>query len=81
MGPVTNKADIWAYGLVLWEMLALSPPHVEVDDDQEMNISADDSLLECNYLDATSKENSNPNDLDGSFLQFANLYSKNKYGL
>lgn len=27
-GPVTDKADIFAYGLVLWEMLALDVPHI-----------------------------------------------------
>lgn len=31
-GPITNKCDIWAYGLVLWEMMALSPPHIKEDE-------------------------------------------------
>ncbi|KYN01397.1 Lymphokine-activated killer T-cell-originated protein kinase [Cyphomyrmex costatus] len=33
---VTSAADIWSYGLVLWEMLTLSTPHLE-------NISVDSS--------------------------------------
>ena len=27
-GPITDKADIFAYGLLIWEMLALDVPHV-----------------------------------------------------
>lgn len=27
-GPSTDKADIFAYGLLIWEMLALDVPHV-----------------------------------------------------
>lgn len=41
-GPVTNKADIWACGLVVWEMIALSPPHVPDSEEDEL----EDSLLE-----------------------------------
>ena len=26
-GPITDKADIFAYGLLIWEMLALDVPH------------------------------------------------------
>ncbi|XP_076233518.1 lymphokine-activated killer T-cell-originated protein kinase [Calliopsis andreniformis] len=38
-GPVTNKADIWASGLVIWEMIALATPHLQ-------NLELDDSLNE-----------------------------------
>ncbi|CAL7947718.1 unnamed protein product [Xylocopa violacea] len=41
-GPVTNKADIWACGLVVWEMIALSPPHVETSEMDESY--SDDSM-------------------------------------
>nr|XP_023024809.1 lymphokine-activated killer T-cell-originated protein kinase homolog [Leptinotarsa decemlineata] len=39
---VTSKADIYAFGLIIWEMIALSPP---IDDDLMMNLdqSAEDS--------------------------------------
>ena len=29
-GPITDKADIFAYGLLIWEMLALDIPHVKL---------------------------------------------------
>lgn len=44
-GPVTNVADVWACGFIVWEMIALSTPHVndiETDNDE----SLDESLSE-----------------------------------
>lgn len=44
-GVITNKADIFAYGLTLWEMMTLSVPHLELldteddDDDDGINMS------------------------------------------
>ncbi|XP_014472888.1 PREDICTED: lymphokine-activated killer T-cell-originated protein kinase isoform X3 [Dinoponera quadriceps] len=46
-GPVTNAADIWPYGLVMWEMIALSPPHVQIEDE-----SSDESVIDA---DTTNK--------------------------
>lgn len=50
-GPVTNKADIWACGLVIWEMIALSPPHVEYSE-VDMD-SLDDSMSEMQMKNTT----------------------------
>lgn len=41
-GVITDKADIFAFGLTLWEMMTLSIPHVNLsndddDDDEGMN--------------------------------------------
>ena len=79
-GPITNKSDMWSYGLVLWEMIALSPPHVDCTDDS-MDTSADSSMLECQYLDI-SKENETPNsDLEDSFIQSLKDPDNSKYGM
>lgn len=37
-GPITNKCDIWAYGLVIWEMLALSAPFINSENDSNDTI-------------------------------------------
>lgn len=37
-GDISDKADIYAYGLTLWEMMTLAMPHLEMledDDDEE----------------------------------------------
>lgn len=45
-GPVTNAADIWTYGLILWEMISLSVPHTE-----EFDESFNDSFIETDSTD------------------------------
>lgn len=44
-GVITDKADIFAYGLTLWEMMTLSVPHLEMldtegdeDDDGKLTV-------------------------------------------
>ncbi|XP_033321760.1 lymphokine-activated killer T-cell-originated protein kinase [Megalopta genalis] len=74
--PVTNKADIWACGLVVWEMIALSTPHME-------NFEKDDSYSDDSMLD-TDMENSakatKPSgDMDDSIV-FLEEIIKCKYG-
>lgn len=38
-GEITDKADIFAFGLTLWEMMTLAMPHLEMlehnDDDED----------------------------------------------
>ncbi|NXP50166.1 TOPK kinase, partial [Heliornis fulica] len=34
-GVITDKADIFAFGLTLWEMMTLSVPHLNLDEDSE----------------------------------------------
>ncbi|CAG5088043.1 Similar to PBK: Lymphokine-activated killer T-cell-originated protein kinase (Homo sapiens) [Cotesia congregata] len=54
-GPITNKTDMWAYGLILWEMIALSPPHV--DTGEELS----ESILNNTMDSVIDDENTNPN--------------------
>lgn len=44
-GEISNKTDIWPFGLTLWEMMSLMPPHSQIDDDtlDESVIDLDDS--------------------------------------
>ncbi|KAL4709115.1 hypothetical protein ACJJTC_015654 [Scirpophaga incertulas] len=39
-GTITTKTDIWPLGLTFWEMMALTPPHTQLD--ETMNDSVDD---------------------------------------
>ncbi|CAL8317591.1 unnamed protein product [Merluccius merluccius] len=43
-GEITDKADIFAYGLTLWEMMTLAMPHLEMldQDDEEEDIGDED---------------------------------------
>lgn len=34
-GEITDKADIFAYGLTLWEMMTLAMPHLEMLEDHD----------------------------------------------
>ncbi|XP_011159278.2 lymphokine-activated killer T-cell-originated protein kinase [Solenopsis invicta] len=46
-GPVTSAADIWTYGLILWEMIALTAPHCEELDENDSfkkSISSEDTI-------------------------------------
>ncbi|XP_026855218.1 lymphokine-activated killer T-cell-originated protein kinase homolog [Electrophorus electricus] len=45
-GIITDKADIFAYGLTLWEMMTLSVPHLEMLDSETDN---DDSFDEDDF--------------------------------
>ncbi|KAJ0061308.1 hypothetical protein NL108_014836, partial [Boleophthalmus pectinirostris] len=41
-GEISDKTDIFAYGLTLWEMMSLSMPHLEMLDDKEEQIEEED---------------------------------------
>lgn len=55
-GEITDKADVFAYGLTLWEMMTLAMPHLEMledddDDDEEEEDSVEDSFDEDAYYE------------------------------
>lgn len=50
-GVITDKADIFAFGLTLWEMMTLSVPHLNLDDDLDdeglsLHLASEQLLLE-----------------------------------
>ncbi|CAG5928399.1 unnamed protein product [Menidia menidia] len=53
-GEITDKTDIFAYGLTLWEMMTLAMPHLEMleDDDDEEDEEEEDSIEESFDEDA-----------------------------
>ncbi|KAL7293104.1 hypothetical protein TKK_0013260 [Trichogramma kaykai] len=74
--PITNKADMWAYGLVLYEMIALSPPHFQNED--SIDESTDDD-----HMSTISMENNYPNsdaEEEDSFIQSLKDPDDSKYG-
>lgn len=48
-GLITDKADIFAYGLTLWEMMTLSVPHLEMLDTEGDDDDDDDSFDEDDF--------------------------------
>ncbi|XP_029281848.1 lymphokine-activated killer T-cell-originated protein kinase homolog [Cottoperca gobio] len=54
-GEITDKADIFAYGLTLWEMMSLAMPHLEMldddDDEEEEENSMEESFDEDGYYE------------------------------
>lgn len=37
-GIITDKADVFAFGLTLWEMMTLCIPHINLPDDDDEGI-------------------------------------------
>nr|XP_012225284.1 PREDICTED: lymphokine-activated killer T-cell-originated protein kinase [Linepithema humile] len=72
-GPVTSAADIWTYGLVLWEMISLTTPHVDEFDESEFS---DESITDHSNLD-DSTINMNES---GAFLKDIMPCENKKYG-
>lgn len=73
---MTSAADIWTYGLVLWEMIALTPPHLEVSEDESFN----ETINETDTMDDTSDDTNYDMDKSASFLQGMMPRVNKKYG-
>ncbi|TKS76336.1 Lymphokine-activated killer T-cell-originated protein kinase -like protein [Collichthys lucidus] len=51
-GEITDKADIFAFGLTLWEMMTLAMPHLEMlDDDDDEEDEEEESFDEDAYYE------------------------------
>ncbi|XP_020495591.2 lymphokine-activated killer T-cell-originated protein kinase homolog [Labrus bergylta] len=53
-GEITDKADIFAFGLTLWEMMTLAMPHLEMledEEEEEDEDSIEDSFDEDEYYE------------------------------
>ncbi|KAK6638098.1 hypothetical protein RUM44_008523 [Polyplax serrata] len=58
-GTVTEKADIFSFGLILWEMISLFPPHVEdlMEDESMCDSDFDVSLPDGDTSTLTEYDN------------------------
>jgi len=54
--PITSAADIWPYGLVLWEMISLSVPHAEHLDESKLDESITESMKILDESDVDMNE-------------------------
>ncbi|KYQ49190.1 Lymphokine-activated killer T-cell-originated protein kinase [Trachymyrmex zeteki] len=71
-GPVTSASDIWTYGLVLWEMIALVPPHCE-DFDESFDNSTTMEDMKNNQLESDVS-------IDESMTDLKEIMPHSKYG-
>ncbi|XP_078397435.1 lymphokine-activated killer T-cell-originated protein kinase homolog [Cetorhinus maximus] len=74
-GLITDKSDIFAYGLTLWEMMTLSMPHVNISEDSFDSLDDEDSFDEDAYYAALGTRPAlNMEELDDSYRQAIELF-------
>ncbi|XP_048386505.1 lymphokine-activated killer T-cell-originated protein kinase homolog [Stegostoma tigrinum] len=70
-GLITDKSDMFAYGLTLWEMITLSMPHINISEDSE----DEDSFDEDAYYEALGTRPAlNMDELDDSYRQVIEMF-------
>uniref|UniRef100_A0A8C5ZP10 Protein kinase domain-containing protein n=2 Tax=Marmota marmota marmota TaxID=9994 RepID=A0A8C5ZP10_MARMA len=76
-GIITDKADIFAYGLTLWEIMTLSIPHFNFydDDDEDKTFDEGDFNDEVYYAALGTRLPINMEELDESFQKVIELFS------
>ncbi|XP_067840845.1 lymphokine-activated killer T-cell-originated protein kinase homolog [Heptranchias perlo] len=71
-GLITDKSDIFAYGLTLWEMMTLSMPHVNISED---SFDDEDGLDEDAYYAALGTRPAlNMEELDDTYKKAIELF-------
>ncbi|XP_043531100.1 lymphokine-activated killer T-cell-originated protein kinase homolog [Chiloscyllium plagiosum] len=77
-GLITDKSDIFAYGLTLWEMMTLSMPHINISEDSadEYEDSFDDDSFDedAYYAALGTRPALNMEELDDSYRQVVELF-------
>lgn len=82
-GPITDKADIFAYGLTLWEMMTLSIPHLEMldkddpnddDGDDEDSMEEEDFDEDSYYEKLGTRPALDPQTLGGAYRRMVELF-------
>ncbi|XP_053239858.1 lymphokine-activated killer T-cell-originated protein kinase [Podarcis raffonei] len=75
-GPITDKADIFAFGLTLWEMMTLSIPHLNLEEeDEESSFDEDDFDEDAYYAALGTRPPLNMEELDPSYQKVIELFS------
>nr|KAF6347132.1 PDZ binding kinase [Pipistrellus kuhlii] len=78
-GIITDKADIFAFGLTLWEMMTLSIPHITLsdDDDYDEDKTFDESDFddEAYYAALGTRPPLNMEELDETYQKVIELFS------
>ncbi|XP_073529020.1 lymphokine-activated killer T-cell-originated protein kinase [Phyllobates terribilis] len=81
-GVITDKSDIYAFGLTLWEMMTLTIPHFNLppessddDDDDEDDSFDEDDFGEDAYFEALgTRPPLNADELDNSYQRVIELF-------
>ncbi|XP_040204084.1 lymphokine-activated killer T-cell-originated protein kinase [Rana temporaria] len=76
-GVITDKADIYAFGLTLWEMMVLSIPHLnlpEENDDEEDSFTEEDFDEDAYYEALGTRPALNMDKLDESYQKVIELF-------
>ncbi|XP_049675038.1 lymphokine-activated killer T-cell-originated protein kinase [Accipiter gentilis] len=77
-GVITDKADIFPFGLTLWEMMTLSVPHLNLDDnpdDEDESFDEDCFDEEAYYAALGTRPALNMEELDSSYQHMIDLFS------
>ncbi|MEJ1280432.1 PDZ binding kinase [Cricetulus griseus] len=77
-GIITDKADMFAFGLTLWEMMTLCIPHInlpEDDDDEDATFDESDFDDEAYYAALGTRPSINMEELDESYQKVIELFS------